>query len=329
MQTSPFPPPSKYLQEEEGLTQEEKTIMSSLPSEKGWVLSHLYQYQGFWHTTRNLQGVIACQLHFQAHDSDLLLVTTPKSGTTWLKAIMFAIMNRMRYPCSQHPLLTKNPHDLVPFLEFKLYIDNQIPDVTAFIDPRLFSTHLSYVSLPNSVKESNSKVVYLCRNPRDSFISLWHFANKLRPKTLGPLSLEEAFESFCRGVSLCGPFWDHVLGYWKESLESPQKVFFLKFEELKEQPTVNLRRLAEFMGYPFSQEEEREGVVDEILRLCSFDNLSNLEVNKSGKMPSGEEHKAFFRRGEVGDWVNYLTSEMVERLDSITEQKFHGSGLTF
>lgn len=126
-----------------------------------------------------------------------------------------------------------------------------------------------------------------------------------------------------------GPLWDHVLGYWKESLERPEKVMFFKFEEMKEEPTLHLRRLAEFLGCPFSPGEETQGVADDILRLCSFDNLSNLDVNKSGKLSSGEENSTFFRKGEVGDWMNYLTAEMVERLDCINEEKLQGSGLKF
>jgi hypothetical protein len=95
-------------------------------------------------------------------------------------------------------------------------------------------------------------------------VSLWHFTNKLRPTSRAPISLEEAFDMFCRGVSPFGPYWDHVLGYWKESLEKPQKVLFLKFEEMKEQPIANLRRLAEFLECPFSPEEEAKGVVHDI-----------------------------------------------------------------
>ncbi|KAL5723301.1 hydroxyjasmonate sulfotransferase [Ranunculus cassubicifolius] len=324
-------PLPRYLHEDQDeATPESKDLMSTLRRENGWVLTHLYQYQGFWHTTRQLQGVLASQTLFHAQPTDLFLVTTPKSGTTWLKAMAYSLVNRVQSPdFDNHPLLSHNPHDLVPFLELKLYVDNNVPDFTNSLHPRLFSTHMPYNSLPDSVVNSKCKVVYLCRNPGDTFISLWHFANKLRPKTLGDLSLEEAFKRFCRGVSLYGPYWDHVLGYWKKSQEKPENILFLKYEEIKEEPQVHLRRLAEFLGCPFSSKEEEEGAVEKILKLCSFENLSNLEVNKNGKLSSGEENNAFFRRGEVGDSVNYLTVEMMEHLNWISEEKFKGCGLKF
>ncbi|KAH8496353.1 hypothetical protein H0E87_019202 [Populus deltoides] len=218
---------------------------------------------------------------------------------------MFSLVNRVSFPdTKQHPLLTNNPHALVPFLEME-YVDKENLDFTNFTFPRLFSTHLPLSSLSRSVEDSDCKLVYLCRNPKDTVL----------------LALQ--------GVSLYGPFWDHVLGYWKESLERPHRVFFLKYEEMKREPRIQLRRLSEFLGCPFSLEEENSGVLDEILELCSFENLSNLEVNKIGTLKSGQEHQVFFRRGEVGDSMNYLTAEMVEKIDMITEQKLHCHGLKF
>ena len=321
----------KYLQEED-LSQEWRDLISTLPKEQGWVASHLYQYQGFWHNSRQLQGVLSCQKHFQAQDKDTILVTTPKAGTTWLKALTFALLNRKTYPNIQknHPLLTTNPHVLVPFLELNLYIEKDIvPDLNSIPSPRLFSTHLPFASLPESVKDSNCKIVYLCRDPKDTFVSMWHFTNKLTPEIRGANSLEDCFERFCSGLSLCGPFWEHVLGYWKESLERPEKIMFLRYEDIKLKPDLILKKLAEFIGCPFSKEELSKGIVEDILKLCSFDTLSNLEVNKTGKLSSGEENKSFFRRGEIGDWKNLLTVEMIERLNTIAEKKLAEHRLRF
>ncbi|KAG5613888.1 hypothetical protein H5410_013712, partial [Solanum commersonii] len=214
MTTSQTSPP-KYLQED-SLSKEYKKLLSTLPKEKGWIGSHIYKYQGFWTSPRLIQGVIACQQQFQAQDTDIILVTTPKSGTTWLKSLLFALVNRTKHSVFEqnHPLLVKNPHVLVPFLEHTLYVDGQVPDFSSFTSPRLLATH-----------------------------------------------------------------------------------------------------------------EENCGVVDEILKMCSFENLSNLKVNTNEKLPTGEGNKTFFRKEEIGDWKNYFTVEMSENLNRITEQKFHGFGL--
>lgn len=138
---------------------------------------------------------------------------------------------------------------------------------------------------------------------------------------MGNNQIGEVFERFCNGISLYGPFWDHVMEYWKLSLEIPERVMFLKYEDMKEQPQLHLRRVAEFLNCPFTADEEESRLGDQILKLCSFDHLSCLEVNR------GEENNAFFRRGEVGDWNNYLSAEMVQKLDRITREKFCGTGL--
>ena len=67
--------------------------------------------------------------------------------------------------------------------------------------------------------------------------------------------------------------------------------------------------------------------------LCSFENLSNLEVNKTGKHRPGEKtevnNNVYFRKAKVGDWKTCLKSEMGERLDKIMEDKLVEFGLKF
>ncbi|KAL6281471.1 hypothetical protein ACE6H2_018352 [Prunus campanulata] len=319
-------------------------LVLSLPKERGWMTQHLVQYQGFWLSpVCAFEGALLLQQHFHARPSDIFLATFQKSGTTWLRALMFATMNRALHDVSsdQYPLLTTGPHDCFPFLDAYIHQTDSIshlngrPILSHDASPDLFSTHMPYALLPKSVTASSSgcRFVYVCRNPKDVLVSKWIFMNKLRPKQLAPLSLQEAYDLFCQGVSHYGPFWDHVLGYWKASLEFRDKIFFLKYEDLKKDPFVHLKRLAEFLGQPFSLEEERKGVVQKIIKLCSFEHLSHLEVNKTKVQWFSSQlvvkNSYFFRKGQVGDWKNYFTDEMARRLDQITDDKFSASGLTF
>ncbi|KAK6229291.1 hypothetical protein SCA6_018242 [Theobroma cacao] len=142
----------------------------------------------------------------------------------------------------------------------------------------------------------------------------------------GPWKMNGAFESFSRGVHASGPFHDHVLSYWKESLRRPEKVLFLRYEDLKKDPMGQVKKLASFLGRPFAKEEE----VDKVLWRYSLERLKNLEVNQNGVDPwLGMPYKFYFRHGIVGDWENNITEEMKERLDQVTRMKFEGSVVDF
>ncbi|XP_057474968.1 cytosolic sulfotransferase 17-like [Actinidia eriantha] len=310
-------------------------MIRTLPKGRGWLTKEIILYQGCWLPLNwGLEGVLLVQNHFKARPTDIFLATFPKCGTTWLRALMFATINRSQYDFSTHPLLNSGPHSCFPFLDLYFSNDHSIAaNLEALPFPRLFATHMPYSLFSKSVTSCGCKFVYIWRDPKDVLISKWHFMNKIKSKDLPPLSLPEAFELFCEGVSEYGPFWDHVLGYWKASQESPNNILFLKYEDMNREPAVYLKTLAEFMGVPFSPEEEEEGVVEKIVELCSFKNLSNLEVNKIGVERFSDElvieNHNFFRKGQIGDSKNYLTGEMIKRLDSITMKKFSGTELIF
>ncbi|XP_031261866.1 flavonol sulfotransferase-like [Pistacia vera] len=309
-----------------------KDLISTLPKDNGWKFCQpLYLYQGFWYNPFVLEGTILAQKNFQAQPGDIFLCNAPKTGTSWLKALTFAIATRNHFDLSSNPLLTKLPHDCVPSLEMDYFKNPTMPKPAGGLS--VWATHISFSSLPKSITESKCKVIYICRDPKDTFVSLWHYLNKMRSKSHEEISLEEAFELFCNGKSPYGPYWDHVLEYWKASLECPNQFYFLKYEDMKKDTIFHLKKIAEFVGHPFSLEEEREGVVNKIMELCSFENLSNLDINKKGQSPHADvdggtvDNNLYFRKGKVGDWKNFLTFEMGERMDNIMETKLSGSGL--
>ncbi|KAI3796507.1 hypothetical protein L1987_39179 [Smallanthus sonchifolius] len=250
-------------EEDSEICEKHKQLLETLPKGSGWRVQHVYNYNGFWLDPKSIKNNLLLHTYFRSQPTDIFLASFMKSGTTWLKALMFSTLNRHRYSFSDHHLHNHSPQSTFPFLDSESY---PITDFTNMSVPRLFATHF--------------------------------------PRTLLPACM-----------SSC-------------NLESPDKILFLKYEDIKEQPEVVVRKLAAFMGKPFTVEEEE---VREIVKLCSFENLSNLEVNKKGVDKFGTlvevERRYFFRKGEIGDWKNYLSEEMKERIDAITDVKFQGSGL--
>ncbi|KAG4201522.1 hypothetical protein ERO13_A05G283750v2 [Gossypium hirsutum] len=222
----------------------------------------LTQFQGFWIPSRSVptSSIIAFQKYFQALDDDIIVVSKPKSGTTWLKALVFSIVNRHHYT--------------------------------------LFSTHLPYPMLADSIKRSNCRIVYINRNPFAVIVSLWHFFS-----FMDDWSVEDCFEMFCKGEE----------GVLEHELAEAINVLFLRYEELKEDAVAQTKKLSEFLGFPFSIEEEKTGMVNQIVDFYSFNNLKDLD----------------WRSGKVGDYVNHLSPTAVERLSNILEEKLSGRDLTF
>jgi len=151
------------------------------------------------------------QKHFHAKDSDsdVFVASFPKSGTTWLKALAFLIVNHQRFSSFQHhPLLSSNPHELVSCPEFILSHDlhDQILSLTNMSEPRLLATHLPFPSLPESITKSNCKMIYICTNSFDTFVSAWEFFTKMKLVSSPALTFEEAFEKYCDGIMEFGPW---------------------------------------------------------------------------------------------------------------------------
>ncbi|CAG7861378.1 unnamed protein product [Brassica rapa] len=316
----------------ENIQKRYQDLIAKLPHAKGWVeKAPFIGYCGHWIIEPLLAGCLHAQDFFQARPVDFFICSYPKSGTTWLKALAFSIVNRSRFDDSSNPLLKRNPHELVPFIEIEFAFFPQV-DVLKDKGNTLFSTHMPHGLLPESISNSGCKMVYIWRDPKDTFISMWTFFQKQKFGS-GPLnSLEECFDMFCLGFSGYGPYLDHVMSYWKAYQENPNKILFLKYETMREDPLPYVKRLAEFMGYGFIAEEEKNGIVEKVVNLCSFETLKNLEANKGEKyredIPlNAYQNSAYFRKGKVGDWQTYLTPEMAARIDGLMEEKFKGTGL--
>ncbi|XP_062192562.1 cytosolic sulfotransferase 5-like [Phragmites australis] len=312
--------------------EEGESLTSTLPRKEGWWKS-FFLFQGCWLLPQGVKSVALVQAQFEPRPDDIILATYPKCGTTWLKALAYTVSNRSRHTVAgdDHPLLTRNPHDLVPFIELPNRSLHPVTELEALPSPRLLCTHVPLALLPSATSTLGCKIVYLCREPKDVLVSIWYHVQKVRQEFF--VEFDRAFELFCEGVSFFGPIWEHYLGYWKQSIIERDRVLFLKYDEMMAEPAKHVKMLAEFLRVPFTEEEDSGGVVEQVVRLCSFENLKSLPVNSSGVsdriggLPT--ENSLFFRTAKVGDWTNHLTKEMAQKLDNIIGEKLKGSGLTF
>uniref|UniRef100_A0A7N0TD41 Sulfotransferase n=1 Tax=Kalanchoe fedtschenkoi TaxID=63787 RepID=A0A7N0TD41_KALFE len=129
---------------------------------------------------------------------------------------------------------------------------------------------------------------------------------------------DDALEMFCSGVSLNGPHCDYEMKYLNTSRKYLDRIF-----------THHVKILANFIWKSFITAEEEQGVVEGIVSFCSFDKLSNLEVNRSKTSNLGPllvvQNKVYFRKVQVGDWKNYIKKK--ESIDQISYRKFRDTGL--
>eukprot|EP00252_Welwitschia_mirabilis_P015153 TRINITY_DN33348_c0_g1_i1.p1 TRINITY_DN33348_c0_g1~~TRINITY_DN33348_c0_g1_i1.p1 ORF type:complete len:317 (+),score=39.63 TRINITY_DN33348_c0_g1_i1:73-1023(+) len=266
---------------------------------------------------------------------DVLLASLPKTGTTWTMALLHSILSISSL--KPNLLDEKHPHQIVPAIEYK-FSDAEAVAFSDLTPPRLFHTHLAFHCLPEAIKNPAGsaslvcKIVYVLRNPRDTFVSFWKFYEGLVDAGMKEwnrkIPVEGLFDAFCRGVFSGGPFVSHVLSYWNEAKRNPERVLWLTFEDLQEDCVGCVLRMGRFLGCEMElMERNASSIVDK----CGIERLA--EVNKKGGMDfsgTGFVPKfAFFRRGNSGEWKKYVSAEMEARIKEEIEKPLEEHGIHF
>lgn len=123
-----------------------------------------------------------------------------------------------------------------------------------------------------------------------------------------------------------GDVGSHMLAFW--NMRHKPNILFLKYEEMKRNLPEMIEKCAKFLN-----NEENSITKEQTQIMCDylkFDKMQkNPAVNLEPIIGYDEQPVKFIRKGQIGDWKNYMDEEMSGRFDKWIEEKFGGSGLEF
>jgi len=259
----------------------------------------------------------------KARRAGFIIIGHPKSGSTWLKA-MISRLYQLRYGLPESRLINTD--------EFA----RKVPGI-----PRLAATNGCY-SYEREVGEllaagargnalRDKPVLFLARNPIDIAVS-WYYQFTRRQSAakqeLINRSIEHPIErrtvemwDFVRHSDIGLPFLIDYLNAWVRNIEELPRGMLLKYEELRAAPVPALHRVTRLMGETFSEEEVRRAV-----EWGSFENLQRLETAgtfRQGGMKlvdAGDPSTYKVRRGRVGGYREDFNPERVAELEALVRE---------
>ena len=250
----------------------------------------------------------------ETRKGDICYTSYPKSGSTWLAHIIVLITRNGETPVDE------TLRNCLHWVASSWTYPRSEEELNALPSPRIFKSHMPYrMAVGGNPVDNPCKYVYIARNPKDVAASYYFFESGKgwSGNYSGPW--EHWLKILLEGNVQRGDWFDHVLSWWQ--YRDADNVLFLKYEELLRNFDNELHKIADFLGYPLTDD-----VVGKIREKTSFDNMKK---DSFANMHEINEFKGFFRKGQIGSWKDQFTVAQSDQFDRLYAERMRGSGLEF
>ncbi|XP_063834758.1 luciferin sulfotransferase [Ostrinia nubilalis] len=279
-------------------------------------------------------------LGVEVREDDVWMCSYPRTGSTWAQEMVWLVGHDLDYEGAKSIQQIR-----CPLVELScIMVDGNLQWVNESMKgtsvdlvkhrlphPRYVRSHLPFPLLPNDIEREDgslkAKVIYTSRNPKDMVVSYYHYCSLVHGLTS---TFEEFCELFMKDRAPIGPVWSHIFGFW--SRRHDPNLLFIKFEEMKRDLPAVIRKTAKFLGKTIT--DDQVNTLSEHLSFQSMKknravNLETLLERSFGKEYLEQTELRFIRKGEIGDWKNYMSDDLSRRFDEWAAQHIQGTGLSF
>lgn len=242
--------------------------------------------------------------NFPYKDGDLFVCSYPRTGSNW----MLDMLAMLRSNTTDINVAMTPPVEILPEPSFTKP------------QPRTLLTHMPFRLMPKAHARNGGKMILLYRNPKDTVVSTYHFAQKGQTAYKG--DLEEFLQYFISGEIMFSGYIQYLRDWDQTMKQNPDiPVIIVRYEDLKKDCVSQLRKLCNFIELDrtdaFLQEIANRNDINKVKAAKE----ANPVLQEFIKATSSDGTLHFYRKGIMDDWKTHFTVAQTEQFDKVFSEQ--------